>query len=163
MVWLPCSQPSVRRGSLGCRGFTEVGIIVVLGRKHPKLNSGEELKFRPPAGGGFRGQDIPRKICEAVNIEQSENPSGDRVLAERPVGARNMLHLIEPRRSYPPETIAVMTAAFDRTLQSLPKPDSDDVRRTVASIILRHVDQGVRDPVRLSALACGELEVIIPE
>lgn len=68
-----------------------------------------------------------------------------------------MLDLIEQRRSYAPEIVAAMTAALDQALQSLAKPDSEDVRQAVALIILRHVDQGVREPVRLSELACGEI------
>ena len=59
----------------------------------------------------------------------------------------------------PPETIAVMTAAFDRVCQSLSRGmnDNDDVRRAVALVILRHVDQGESDPVRLSDVAFREL------
>ena len=45
-----------------------------------------------------------------------------------------MLHLVKLDRSYSPETIAVMTAAFDRICQSLSRRmnDNDDVRRAVA-------------------------------
>jgi hypothetical protein len=35
--------------------------------------------------------------------------------------------------------------------------DNDDVRRAVALVILRHVDQGESDPVRLSDVAFREL------
>jgi hypothetical protein len=35
--------------------------------------------------------------------------------------------------------------------------DNDDVRRAVALVILRHVDQGDSDPVRLSDVAFREL------
>ena len=34
-----------------------------------------------------------------------------------------MLHLVKLDRSYSPETIAVMTAAFDRVCQSLSRAD----------------------------------------
>jgi hypothetical protein len=52
-----------------------------------------------------------------------------------------------------------MTAAFDRICQSLSRRmnDNDDVRRAVALVILRHVDQGESDPVRLSDVAFREL------
>ena len=70
-----------------------------------------------------------------------------------------MLHLVKLDRSYSPETIAVMTAAFDRVCQSLSRRmnDNDDVRRAVALVILRHADQGECDPVRLSDVAFREL------
>ena len=70
-----------------------------------------------------------------------------------------MLHVVKLDRSYSPETIAVMTAAFDRVCQSLSRRmnDNDDVRRAVALVILRHVDQGESDPVRLSDVAFCEL------
>ena len=65
-----------------------------------------------------------------------------------------MLHLVKLDRSYSPETIAVMTAAFDRVWGM---NDNDDVRRAVALVILRHVDQGESEPVRLSDVAFREL------
>lgn len=70
-----------------------------------------------------------------------------------------MLHLIRVDRAYSPETIAVITAAFDRVCQSLSRRmnDNEDVRRAVALAILRHVDQGEIDPVRLSDVAFREL------
>jgi hypothetical protein len=70
-----------------------------------------------------------------------------------------MLQLVKLERSYSPETIAVMTAAFDRVCQSLSRRmnDNDDVRRAVALVILRHVDKGESDPVRLSDVAFCEL------
>jgi hypothetical protein len=48
-----------------------------------------------------------------------------------------MLQLVKLDRSYSPETIAVMTAAFDRVCQSLSRRmnDNDDVRRAVALVI----------------------------
>ena len=69
-----------------------------------------------------------------------------------------MLHLVEPQRVYPPETIAAMTAAFSRLCASIPKSvNGDDLRRRLALIILRHVDRGVQDPQRLSEMAFREL------
>ena len=64
-----------------------------------------------------------------------------------------MLHLVESSgRAYDPETIAVMTAAFDAVCQSLAgrMNGSDDLRRTLASAILRYIDQSERDPTRLA-------------
>ena len=69
-----------------------------------------------------------------------------------------MLHLVQPDRSYGPETISVMTAAFDRVCQSVSTRmnGSDDVKRTLALIILRHVDRGERDAERLAEIAFRE-------
>jgi hypothetical protein len=52
-----------------------------------------------------------------------------------------------------------MTAAFDRVCQSVSTRinGNGDTKRTLALIILRHVDQGVRDPTRLSDIAFREL------
>ena len=48
---------------------------------------------------------------------------------------------------------------LDRVCQSLSRRmnDNDDVRRAVALVILRHVDQGESDPVRLTDVAFREL------
>jgi len=69
------------------------------------------------------------------------------------------LELAKPDRAYSPETIAVMTEAFETVSQSVSKQvhGNDDVRRQLALIILRHVDEGERDPIRLSSLAFAEL------
>jgi hypothetical protein len=59
-------------------------------------------------------------------------------------------------RSYDPEQIAVMGSAFERACGSLStwtNVNDDDVRETLARIILWHFDLGERDPVRLSNLA----------
>ena len=70
-----------------------------------------------------------------------------------------MWHLVETSRSYPPETVAVMTVAYEKVCQFLSPSISsdDDVRRRLALIILRHVDLGERDPARLSDAALIEL------
>ena len=70
-----------------------------------------------------------------------------------------MPHLVRTHRAYPPETVALMTGAFDRACQSLSTRinDSEAVRESLALIILRHVDLGERDPVRLSDVAGREL------
>jgi len=69
-----------------------------------------------------------------------------------------MLHLVQPDRSYSPETVAVMCAAFDKVSQSVSKwmNGNDAVKKTLALIILRHVDGGERDPDRLAAVALRE-------
>jgi hypothetical protein len=66
-----------------------------------------------------------------------------------------MLLLVTPGRAYDPATIAVMGAAFDKACHSLAKliDGNDDLRRTLALAILRNVDQGEHDPVRISELA----------
>jgi hypothetical protein len=70
-----------------------------------------------------------------------------------------MLRLVETQRVYTPETVAVMTAAFDEACQLLPRVinGNDDVRRQLALIILRHIDRGEHDPIRLSEIAFREV------
>jgi hypothetical protein len=70
-----------------------------------------------------------------------------------------MLHLVQPNRTYEPEIVAVMTDAFDRVCHSVSKRmnANDDVKQTLALIILQHVDKGVRDPERLADIALREL------
>lgn len=69
------------------------------------------------------------------------------------------MHLVKLSRSYSPETIAAMTAAYDRVCQSLSTRlnGNEDVMQSLALIILRHVDQGESDPARLSDVAFREL------
>ena len=69
-----------------------------------------------------------------------------------------MLHLVQLDRSYSPETVSVMTAAFDRVCQFVSKRMNghDDAKKTLALIILRHVDRGERDPQRLADVALRE-------
>jgi hypothetical protein len=63
-----------------------------------------------------------------------------------------MLHLVRTDRTYDPETVAVMTAAFDRVWRSVSHRmnGDDDVKQTLALIILRHVDRGEREVQRLA-------------
>ena len=69
-----------------------------------------------------------------------------------------MLHLVQLDRSYSPETIAIMTAAFDRVCQSVSKQmnGSDDVMKTLALIIFRHVDRGECNAEQLAEIAFRE-------
>jgi hypothetical protein len=72
-----------------------------------------------------------------------------------------MLHLVPNDRTYSPETVALMTAAFDRVCQSVShqmneKNGNEDMRRTLALIILRYVDRGERDPELLADVALRE-------
>ena len=57
------------------------------------------------------------------------------------------------------ETISVMKAALDKACQSVTEQmnGNDDIKKTLALIILRHVDQGERDPERLAETAFREL------
>jgi hypothetical protein len=70
-----------------------------------------------------------------------------------------MLQYVDTDRIYPPETVAVMTAAFDRICQSLSAQvnDNETVREKLALIILRHVNSGERDILRLADVALREL------
>lgn len=69
-----------------------------------------------------------------------------------------MLHLVPDNRTYSPETVALMTAAFDKVCLSVsPRMNgNEDVKQSLARIILRHVDQGERDPDRLADAALCE-------
>ena len=69
-----------------------------------------------------------------------------------------MFHLVQLDGSYSPETVAAMSAAFDRNCQFISKRmnDSVDVKKTLALIIVRLVDQGERDPERLAETAFRE-------
>ena len=61
-------------------------------------------------------------------------------------------------RVYGPETIAVMSAALHSASRSLStRSGSDEARRTLALTILRRVDEGERDPTRLSDIASRKL------
>jgi hypothetical protein len=71
-----------------------------------------------------------------------------------------MLRLVETRtRAYPPDMLAVMSRAFDEVCQSLPRlvNGNDDLREQLALLILRHVDEGEHDPIRLSEIAKRKL------
>ena len=61
-------------------------------------------------------------------------------------------------RSYSPETISVMTAAFDMVCKSVSTrmKGRDDVKKTLALIILRQVDQGECNAERLAETAFRE-------
>jgi len=74
------------------------------------------------------------------------------------MGRRVMLHLVQPDRTYSPETVAVMGAAFDRVCQSISNEmnGNDAAKRTLALIILRLVDRGERDSARLAEIAFQE-------
>ncbi len=96
-----------------------------------------------------------------VNLVSSEQPCPSYVPKLHPVlhrGTHVMLHLVQLDRSYSPETIFVMTAAFDRVSQSVTEHmnGNDDVKKTLALIILRLVDLGERDPDRLAEIAFHE-------
>ena len=69
-----------------------------------------------------------------------------------------MLHLVQLNRSYSPEIISVMTAAFDRVCRSVTQQmnGNDEIKKTLALIILRHADRGERDPARLAESAFRE-------
>ena len=70
-----------------------------------------------------------------------------------------MREFIVPDRIYPPETVVAMSTAFDSVCRSVSTRINrdDSVRRRLAPIILRHVDQGQHDPQRLSEIALNEL------
>lgn len=61
--------------------------------------------------------------------------------------------LVNGHRAYRPELLAVMRDAFESASQGLPSPADEEVRRTLALEIIRHVDEGEREPMRLAELA----------
>ena len=69
-----------------------------------------------------------------------------------------MLHLVQTDRAYSPETLAVMVAAFDRVCQFISKRmnGSDDIKKTLALIIIKHVDRGECNAERLAEIAFHE-------
>jgi len=69
-----------------------------------------------------------------------------------------MLHLVQRDRTYSPEIVAAMGAAFDRVCQSISREmnRNDAAKRTLALIILRLVDGGERDSARLAEIAFHE-------
>ena len=71
-----------------------------------------------------------------------------------------MLHLLPADRAYDPATIDLMAAAFDIVCLNASKRirNDDGVRQRLALIVLRLVDQGERDPVRLAGLAFCDLD-----
>jgi hypothetical protein len=70
-----------------------------------------------------------------------------------------MLYLVDTKGVYGPEVVTVMGTAFDRVCQFLPKwvGGNDEVRQLCAWTIIRLVDQGHRDPVRLFEFTLREL------
>ena len=66
-----------------------------------------------------------------------------------------MIPSIGGRCVYDPETLAIMTSAFDRACDFLPAQlrDRDPVRRKLALHIIRQVDDGETDPTRLADAA----------
>jgi hypothetical protein len=70
----------------------------------------------------------------------------------------DLLETIEPPRDYDFETLALMTAVFDRLCGYLAPVvrNENEIRRKLASVIARHIDDE-RHFVRLSDLAFDEL------
>ena len=56
------------------------------------------------------------------------------------------------RRVYDPDTLRIMTNAFDRACDFLPAQfrNSDSVRRRLALHIIHHLNDGESDPTRLA-------------
>jgi len=58
-------------------------------------------------------------------------------------------------RAYGPDTLKIITAAFDDAHECLPAEfqKNDHARRKLALLILRHMERGERDPARLAETA----------
>ena len=69
-----------------------------------------------------------------------------------------MLRFVQLDGSYSPETVAVMNTAFDWVCQIISKRmnRNADVKKTLALIIVRLVNQGERDAERLAETAFRE-------
>ena len=61
-------------------------------------------------------------------------------------------------RVYDPDVLKMMTSAFDRACGFLPADvrGNDTARKRLALLVIRHVDQGERDPLRISNLVRSE-------
>jgi hypothetical protein len=59
------------------------------------------------------------------------------------------------KRVYDPDTLRLMSSAFDRACGFLPVQlrDSDRMRTRLASHIIRHINDGENDPTRLADAA----------
>jgi hypothetical protein len=55
-------------------------------------------------------------------------------------------------RVYGPDSLKIMAVAFDNAHKSLPAKfqENDRARRKLALLILRHIERGEHDPVRLA-------------
>jgi hypothetical protein len=55
-------------------------------------------------------------------------------------------------RVYGPDTLKIVTTAFDKAHECLPSEfqKNDHARRKLALLILRHIERGEHDPVRLA-------------
>ena len=55
-------------------------------------------------------------------------------------------------RVYSPDSLKIMTTAFDYAHKSLPArfQENDRAKRRLALLILRHIERGEHDPVRLA-------------
>ena len=63
-----------------------------------------------------------------------------------------MIPSIGTRCAYDPDTLTIMTSAFDRACDFLPVEfrDNDHMRRRLALHIIRRIDDGESDPTRLA-------------
>jgi len=66
-----------------------------------------------------------------------------------------MLSSHDIERVYGPDTLKVMTAAFDNAHQCLPAKykENDHARRRLALLIIRHLERGEHNPSRLAETA----------
>ena len=62
------------------------------------------------------------------------------------------------QEDYGPEILAVMGTALDRVCQRLPELDNgnEEVREWCASMIIRFIDSGEQDAIRLYELTVGQ-------
>ena len=70
-----------------------------------------------------------------------------------------MLQILNSNRTYDPETVAVMTAAFDEVCRSLSATmnRNEDVKQRLAEAILQRVDRGERDPMVIAVSVMDQL------
>jgi hypothetical protein len=93
-----------------------------------------------------------------VTIDQSGFSPVPSLHADLYMGRRVMLHLVQPDRTYSPETVAVMGAAFDRVCKLISNEmnGNEAAKRTLARIILRLANRGEGDSARLAEIAFQE-------
>ena len=61
--------------------------------------------------------------------------------------------------SFSPEVVAILEAAMDAAVETLPDPVSSANIQSIAESILRNAKSGERDPAALKRLALVELQI----
>jgi hypothetical protein len=66
------------------------------------------------------------------------------------------VHQLFHKTAFSPEEIAVLVAAYERTLKKLALVDRDPITRMIAKKIIELAERGVREPEQLIAMTMSE-------